>query len=58
MAAPTGGNEPEDDVVARGQTGDTGADLLHDPGSLVASDHRQGQRGVPGDHVLIRMAES
>jgi hypothetical protein len=58
VAAPTGGDEPEHDVVAGGQTGDTGADLLDDPGSLVAPDHGQRQWGVPGDNVLIRMAES
>ena len=45
-------------MVALGDVGDTGADLDHDAGALVAADHRQLHRHVTGDQVVVGMAQA
>jgi hypothetical protein len=52
------GDEGEDHVVPRPQLMDARADLPHDPGSLVAQDHRHGPRPGAIDHREVRMAQA
>jgi hypothetical protein len=51
------GDEREDDVVTGAEVGNTGADLLHHPGALVAAHHREGEGDVAGDDVVVGQAQ-
>src|SRR5262249_14549839 len=58
VASAAGGDEREDDVVAHGESVDTGADRVDDAGALVAADDGVGDAGeVAGDEVLVGVAE-
>jgi hypothetical protein len=56
-AVPADRQERADDVIARGQPGDAGADLLDDPGALVAADDREPGHDVAVPEVLVRVAQ-
>ena len=57
-ALPAGGDEAEDDVVARLQPGDAGAHLLDHAGALVTPDDGQRDGHVTGDEVLVGVAHA
>jgi hypothetical protein len=50
-------DEREDDVVAHLEALDTRAELLDDPGTLVAADGGQQRDAVTDPHVVVRMAQ-
>src|SRR5260370_14364004 len=56
-AAAAVGDGGEADVAPRPDQGHAGPDGLDVPGALVAADHRRGERDIPGDVVLLRVAQ-
>ena len=57
-ASATRGDPAESDVIADGESGDTGAEFHHDTGALVPEDRRKIDHRVAGDTMPVAVTDA